>query len=138
MSQRVRTPVVAPDGKHFAAFLGMGREQGLWLLPTGAGDAEKLIDGLAWPLVWLDEEAIVFVRDPFGGSGNTRIEMTFTAGGATLNVSGGSPGTPGYEGDSGTAGTSGQVNTTAKDDAVGIPTPSGQNIVPLLQMLLLN
>jgi hypothetical protein len=79
-----------------------------------------------------------------GGGGGGRIVVltntagTFTQGGATLNVSGGSPGTPGYLGDPGTAGTPGQVNTSAKDDAVGIPTASGQNIVPLLQMLLLN
>ena len=86
MSQRVRTPVIAPDGKHLAVFLGMGQEQGLWLLPMGAGDVRKLVADLAWPLAWLDEEAIMFVRDPFGGSGNTRIEVASSVDGATETV----------------------------------------------------
>ena len=86
MSRRVRTPIMAPDGTQLAAFLGVGRELGMWLLPTGAGAATKLVDGLAWPLAWLDDEAILFVRDPFGGSGNTRIEKVSSAGDAVQTV----------------------------------------------------
>jgi len=77
---------MAPDGTQLAAFLGVGQEPGLWLLPTGAGTATKLVDGLAWPMAWLDDGAILFVRDPFGGSGNTRIEKASSAGGDIQTV----------------------------------------------------
>jgi len=83
LSTRVRMPVMAPDRARFAAFLGFATEVGLWVLSTDGGVARKLVTGLAWPLLWTEDETIFFVRDPFGGSGNTQIERVSSGGGTT-------------------------------------------------------
>ena len=74
MQPRIRTPVIAPDGVRVAAFLGNRRDAGLWLLSMDESVPRKLVDGRAWPLGWTDDDAILFVRNPFGGSGVSRIE----------------------------------------------------------------
>jgi len=79
---RVRMPVMAPDGKRFAAFLGMREATGLWLLSTDEGVTTRLVEGLAWPLLWTNDDAVLFVRDPFGNIDNTEIEKVPSSGGA--------------------------------------------------------
>jgi Tol biopolymer transport system component len=74
MQPRIRTPVIAPDGVRVAAFLGNRRDAGLWLLSMDESVPRKLVDGRAWPLGWTDDDAVLFVRNPFGGSGVSRIE----------------------------------------------------------------
>jgi len=74
-------PVMAPDGKRFAAFLGMREATGLWLLSTDEGVTTRLVEGLAWPLLWTNDDAVLFVRDPFGNMANTRIEKVPSSGG---------------------------------------------------------
>jgi serine/threonine-protein kinase len=83
LAARVRMPVVAPDGGRFAAFFGFASEVGLWVLSTDGSVARKLVPDLAWPLLWTEDDTIFFVRDPFGGSGNTQIERVSTGGGKT-------------------------------------------------------
>jgi serine/threonine-protein kinase len=80
---RIRMPVIAPDGGRFVAFFGFATEVGLWVLSTDGGVARKLVTGLAWPLLWTEDDTIFFVRDPFGGSGNTQIERVSSGGGKT-------------------------------------------------------
>ena len=81
MAPRVRMPVMAPDGNRFAAFLGMRAETGLWLLSTDEDVTRQLVTGLAWPVLWTNDDAVLFVRDPFGNLDNTRIEKVPSSGG---------------------------------------------------------
>jgi hypothetical protein len=65
-----------------AMFRGSRDQVGLWIVPTGEGEARKLLDGVVVPLAWEGNRAIHVVRDPVAGMQATRIERVALSGGA--------------------------------------------------------